>query len=329
MNRKFTIHSGVGHARQRGIALITAVLIVAIVATVAAHLSLGQQVWVRQAQNLNDRAQADTVTKAAFQWAMLILDEDAKKTQGTDNLTEDWARPLPPLPVESGAIQGQIVDAQGLFNLNNMLRNNAPSQPDIGVFQRLLRNIGLDPVLSEAVVDWLDGDSQTRPAGAEDSEYLTLQPPYRAANQLIQSVEELRLIRGFDAAAVEKLRPLVAALPKATAININTASAPLLSALFPNLPLSTAQQLVAARDKTPFKDVGQLIAQAGQATAPNLTLAVTSDYFVVVVETQFGRLARRSQALVSRAAGTAGGDKSKTPPAGTNKTQILWTSHIL
>ncbi len=329
MNRKFGIHNGVGRARQQGIALITAVLIVAIVATVAAHLSLGQQVWVRQAQNLNDRAQADTVTKAAFQWAMLILDEDARKTPGTDNLTEDWARPLPPLPVESGAIQGQIIDAQGLFNLNNLLRNNAPSPPDIGVFQRLLRNVGLDPNLSEAVVDWLDSDSLTRPGGAEDAEYLTLQPPYRAANQLIQSIEELRLIRGFDAAAVDKLRPLVVALPKATAININTAPAPVLSALFPNLPLSTAQQLVTARDKTPFKDVGQLTAQAGP-TAPSLTLAVTSDYFLVVVETQFGRLTRRSQALINRVAGTAGGgDKSKPPAAGTNKTQILWTSHIL
>lgn len=327
MNRKLEIDNGVGRARQQGIALITAVLIVAIVATVAAHLSLGQQVWVRQAQNLNDRAQADTVSKAAFQWAMVILDEDAKKTQGTDNLTEDWAKPLPPLPVESGAIQGQIIDAQGLFNLNNLLRNNAASGPDIGVFQRLLRNLGLDPNLSGAVVDWLDSDSLTGAGGAEDSEYLTLQPPYRAANQLIQSVEELRLIRGFDAAAVEKLRPYVVALPKATAININTVPAPVLSALFPNLPLSVAQQLVTARDKTPYKDLGQLSAQAGQGTAQGITVGMTSDYFMVVVETQFGRLARRSQALVSRAA--AGGDKSKTTMTGTNKTQILWTSHIL
>ncbi len=329
MNRKFEMHNGVGHSRQRGIALITAVLIVAIVATVAAHLSLGQQVWVRQAQNLNDRAQADTVSKAAFQWAMLILDEDAKKTQGTDNLTEEWAKPLPPLPVESGAIQGQIVDAQGMFNLNNLLRDNNPSPPDIGVFQRLLRNLGLDPNLSEAVVDWLDKDSQTRLGGAEDAEYLGLQPPYRAANQLIQSVEELRLIRGFDAAAVEKLRPYVVALPKATAININTAPAPVLSALFPNLPVSVAQQLVAARDKAPYKDPSQLTAQAGQGLAQGVSPVMASDYFLVVVETQFGRLARRSQALVSRAAGTGGGDKSKIPTAGTNKTQILWTSHIL
>ncbi len=331
MSNTIEITKATGGARQRGIALITAVLIVAIVATVSAHLSLGQQVWVRQAQNLNDRAQADTVAKAAFIWAMLILNEDAKKGPTTDNLTEDWARPLPPLPVEGGAIQGRIVDAQGLFNLNNLVRDGAPSTPDIGVFQRLLRNLGLDPNLSGAVIDWIDANSQTGAAGAEDSEYLTLQPPYRAANQLIASVEELRLIRGFDAAAVDKLRPLVTALPttKPTAININTAPAPVVSALFPNLPLSTAQQLVVARDKTPFTDVGQLTNRAGQVPDPKITLAVKSDYFIVVVETQFGRLARRSQALVQRGGGDPK-DKSPLPiPTGTNTTKILWTSHIL
>jgi len=331
-DRKFRIAQGVGRARQRGIALITAVLIVAIVATVSAHLALGAQVWVRQAQNLNDRAQADAVAKAALMWAMLILDEDTKKAPATDNLTEDWARPLPPLPVEGGAIQGRIVDAQGLFNLNNLLRNGNPSPPDIGVFQRLLTNAGLDPNLYGAVIDWLDSNSLPGPAGAEDNEYLALQPPYRAANQLIASVEELRLIRGFDAAAVDKLRPLVTALPKATAININTAPAPVLSALFTNLPLSMAQQLVVARDKTPYKATGDLAAQAGQEPTTK-DLAVTSSYFTVVVETQFGRLSRRSQALIVRSGGAAVGrgekDKAKPVAAGANKTQILWYSHIL
>ena len=311
---------GHGPRNQRGIALITAVLIVAIVATVSAQLSLGQQVWVRQAQNLNDRAQADTVAKAAFIWAMLILNEDTKKGPATDNLTEDWARPLPPLPVEGGAIQGRIVDAQGLFNLNNLVRNNVPSQPDIGVFRRLLSGVGLDPALSEAVVDWIDNNSNTSAAGAEDSEYLTLQPPYRAANQAIASVEELRLIRGLDAAALDKLRPLVTALPKPTPININTAPAPVLSALFVNLPLSMAQQLVVAREKTPYKTKQDLETQAGQPPADKVDFAVTSSYFIVVVETQFGRLARRSQALVQR----GGGDPKDKPP-----TKILWTSHIL
>ncbi len=332
MSNTIEITKATGGARQRGIALITAVLIVAIVATVAAQLSLGQQVWVRQAQNLSDRAQADTVAKAAFMWAVTILNEDSKKSPTTDDLTEDWSRPLPPLPVEGGAIQGRIIDAQGLFNLNNLVRGGNPSTPDIDVFQRLLRNLGLDPNLSGAVVDWIDSNSQTGAAGAEDTEYLTLQPPYRAANQAIASVEELRLIRGFDAAALDKLRPLVTALDKPTAININTAPAPVLSALFTNLPLSSAQQLVAAREKTPFKTTNDLNTLTGQAPVA-VPLAVNSSYFMVVVETQFGRLARRSQALVQR--GGAGGgadqkDKPPTPPpTGTNTTKILWTSHIL
>lgn len=304
---------------QRGIALVTAVLIVAIVSTLAAYMGLGLHVRLRQAQNLADRTQADAVAKAVYQWAAVVLDQDARQEKiPRDDLTEEWAVTLPPIPVEGGAVQGRIVDAQGRFNLNNLVRANAPSQPDIGVFRRLLQAQGLNPGLTEAVVDWIDSDSQTRPSGAEDTEYLQLESPYRAANRRLESVDELRLIRGFEAEAVQKLKPYVIALPAATAININTAPPAVLSALFANLPVSAAEQIAAARAKAPFSSVAELSARAGgQAPVDQIDLAVKSSYFIVVAETRFGRLERRSEALIFRSAD------------GKQAARVLWQAVVL
>ena len=290
--------------RQRGLALVTAMLIVAIVAALAASLSLGQQVWLRQAQNINDRAQADKVSQAALQWAKLILLEDAKKNPTIDDLTENWAKPLPPISVEGGAMTGRIRDAQGRFNLNSLLRSGNPSTPDINVYRRLLQSLSLnDSLLIDSLLDWIDADADAKPAGAEDTYYLTLQPPYRAANQRLESVEELRLVKGYDAKTVELLRPYVSALPEPTAVNINTADARVLSALFAQLPQSTAQQLVEQRDKTPFKDNNDLIQRAGMTPEAGVSYGVTSAYFYVYIDTLFGRLQHSRQVLVHRVAG--------------------------
>ena len=153
-------------ARQQGLALITAMLVVAIAATVAVYVSLDQQVWLRQAQNLSDREQAEVVRAAAEEWAIIILDKDAKDSTN-DNLDENWHKPLPVIPVEGGQITGRIDDAQGRFNINNLvLRNNAA---DIRVFRNLLTSQSINPDLINAVMDWMDSDSDTRsPDGAED-----------------------------------------------------------------------------------------------------------------------------------------------------------------
>ena len=301
--------------KQRGLALITAVLVVAIVATVAASMSLGQQIWLRQAQNFNDRAQAEKVAQGALHNAILILAEDAKKNGNpTDDLTEDWARPLPPLTVEGGRVTGKILDAQGRFNLNSLVEPGGlnPRPRDTAVFVRLLESLALNPGLADALNDWMDkNDQPTGTAGAEDIYYLTLQPPYRTANEPLQSIDELRLVRGFDAKTVEALRPYVSALPpQANAININTADAHVLSAWFsPALPLATAQGLVEDRDKNRnlFKNTGELTQRAaGKSPEAGVTIGVKSNYFYVEVQTLFGRLQRSRRALIDRSASTGG-----------------------
>lgn len=280
-------------------------LVVAIAATTAAYLAFDQQIWLRQAQNLTDRAQAEVVRAGAQEWAITILAKDAKDSK-SDDLTEDWAKALPPLAVEGGQVKGQITDMQGRFNLNNLVRGDAPSPPDIGAFKHLLQSLSIDPNLSDAVIDWIDTDSNASPAGAEDIDYLQMKPPYRAANQPLQSVEELRLVRGFTREIVDKLRPLVTALPQPTAINVNTAPKEILAALFYTKP-DVVDQLVTQR---PYKSTGEINAKNPQLPpGDNKTIApydVQSTYFEVEVITLFGRHQRATQALIQRSAGEAG-----------------------
>lgn len=295
--------------RQRGLALVTAMLVVAIVATVATYLSFGQQVWLRQVENANDRASVESVRQGALAYAGLYLEEDLRNTK-TDHLREKWAQPLV-LPIEGGQVAIQVSDAQARFNLNNVVRNNAPSTNDIAVLQRLLRSLKLDPGLVEALVDWIDADSQSRPNGAEDIEYGTASPPYRAGNQLLQSVDELRLVKGFTRETVEALRPFVIALPSPTEINVNTASEPVLAALFPAAGDTIARRIVQARDGKPFEDAGEFQRALPPGTSmPQPAPVVQTSYFVADIDVRVGRLWSRTEAVINRAAN--------------NQTKVLW-----
>jgi general secretion pathway protein K len=279
-------------------------LVVAIAATAAAYLSLDQQIWLRQAQNQSDRIQADAVRQGAEDWAVAILDKDAKDST-YDALTENWAKPLPPLPVEGGQVAGQIFDAQAKFNLNNLDPGNPLYTASTGMFRNLLQSLSIDPNLIDAVIDWIDADSNALAYGAEDIDYLQLPVPYRAANQPFTSVDELRLVRGFTAEIVEKLRPYITVLPQASAINVNTATPEVLTAVF-NWPAAVTQQIVAQR---PFKTVPEFTAKlqpllgAGTNPPAGNTFSVTSSYFEVSIATQFGRYQRSTVSLINRGAG--------------------------
>ena len=290
---------GVPARRERGVALITAVLVVAIAASAAAFLAFSQEVWLRQVQHLRDAAQAEAVTQGAIDVTALLIAKDDPKV---DDLNEAWATTKPVFPVEGGSVEIALSDPQGRFNLNNLLRNGQPSPGDMRVFQRLLALAGLNGNLADALLDWMDPDDVVRPGGAEDSDYLALTPPYRAANRPLDSVDELRLVRGFDAQAVDKLRPWVTVLPQPTAINVNTAPAAVLSALFPAVSLQAAEEIVRARANQPFTDPAALLRQVPPGQVPETGYDVKTGYFEVNVLTVFGRLAQRSRALLARTA---------------------------
>ncbi|HIA08531.1 MAG TPA: general secretion pathway protein GspK, partial [Chromatiaceae bacterium] len=145
-------------ARQHGIALITALLIVALAATAAAAIVADEQISIRRTSNTLDSEQAYLYAAGIESWAIDILGEDKKDNQ-FDSLDEDWASLLPPFQVDGGQISGYIEDAQGRFNLNNLVDSKGKkNNSQIVIFQNLLDNLKINEDLIPLLVDWLDSD---------------------------------------------------------------------------------------------------------------------------------------------------------------------------
>jgi general secretion pathway protein K len=289
--------------RQRGVALITALLVVALATAAAVAMVSRQQLDIRRSSNLLAADQALLYAEGAEDWAAQMLRRDRDKGGKTDNLGEDWATVLPPISVEGGQIAGGLEDLQGRFNLNNLMRGKSVSEVDLKRFQRLLAAVGLTPELANAVLDWMDADGEVRfPGGAEDDTYSRLDPPYRTANRPFADRSELRLVAGFDAKAYAALAPLVTALPEPTPINVNTAPASVLMALADGLTKADAQALVDARGENGFGSVDEFLQQnvlAGRDVATQ-GISVASRYFLVRSNIEVGDLQTEFYSILAR-----------------------------
>lgn len=298
--------------RQRGVAAITAILIVAVAASTAALMLSQQSALLDQASLVAARAQADQYARAGLDWSRGVLLQDLVTAGGYDGLDEGWAQPLAAMPVERAVVSGAIEDEQGKFNLNNLVIGGARNEQNVMAFRHLLSSLALAPELADAVVDWIDMDSDlSGPGGAEDPYYLSLPKPYRAANSPMTQVEELYRVRGFDAATVAKLKPYVTALhdPNANQItaaipvNVNTASPLVLAAVLPGMPPDKIDAFVAARAKQPMKAAKQLADwTAGLSIAPN-AVDLKSSYFSVRIRVAQDDVQLACDALLVRSAG--------------------------
>ena len=287
--------------KQRGVALITALLVVALATVAAVAMASRQQLDVRRTANLLDGDQAYAYAQAVEGWARMILNRD--DTKEVDALDDAWAQRLPPISVTGGQIDGFISDLQGRFNLNNLAAADGQiSEVDLQYFIRLLRALQINETLALAVVDWLDQDFETRfPDGAEDDYYLGTDLPYRAANRPFQSISELRLVKGVDAEVWNALAPYISALPERTSLNINTAAAPLLQALHEDLSPQIAEQLVETRGEAGYDDFNVFLQQdvfAGKEMAVNI--GVVSQYFLVRAEVTIGTARSRLFSIAQR-----------------------------
>lgn len=297
--------------RERGLAAVTALLIVAVAASAAALMLSQQAAMLDQTAMVANRAQADAYAQAGFDWARGVLAQDARGGAEIDHLGEGWAQPMAGLPVERAVVSGAIGDEQGKLNLNNLVVNHKPSEPDVQAFRRLLAHSGLAPELADAVVDWIDRDGDLSGAGgAEDAFYLGLPRPYRAANQPMQQVEELYRVRGFDARAVARLRPYVSALPTParTRVNVNTAPEPVIAALLPDVAPDRIAALVEMRRKAPLASenaIFEALQPKAGAAAINTSLDVKSSWFQVGVLVVQDEVHVAGDALVERKPGGA------------------------
>ena len=296
---------------QRGIALLTILVMVALATILAATIAKRQTNTSENTGYLMRQDQSLLYAKSAEAFFSELLIQDSDNGSSIDHLQENWAKPMPAFPVEDGFISGRLLDESGKFNLNNLLKADGSVDDSARRwFEKLLQRVGLPAELSQAVIDWQDADDETTGAmGAESNYYQGLDPSYLASNTRFHQVEELKLVRGFEGKNYDLIAPYVTALPEATKINMNTAAPLLLASIDPKLDVKTLEQELKAKQAeftyfNSVEDLWKLNAFSGiepqNKTDAAAWLDSKSNYFTAQIEVVLSERKRQFSSAMMR-----------------------------
>jgi len=294
--------------RQRGVALITAVLMVALATMLAVEVGFRGFLDQRRTGTLFALDQGYQVALGAEAWAADFLKKDLQDSQ-TDHLGETWARPLPPLPIDGGSVEGKLEDLQGRFNLNNLVNADGTTNPvAVQQLERILAMLQIETRWAMMMADWIDQDAQPGfPDGAEDSVYTGLTPPHLTANMPITRSSELLVMPGFGPDRYRQLSPYVTALPVGTALNVCTAPGVVLDALSSESREFSLNpdDLVRRREGACFPTLQDLRGALGDAAFTELqdSLTESSGFFRASVWVTIGTTQFTLYSLLARGSG--------------------------
>ena len=299
------------YSSQRGIALLTILVMVALATILAATIAKRQTNTAENTGYLMRQDQSLLYAKSAEAFFSELLIQDSDNGSSIDHLQENWAKPMPAFPVEDGFISGRLLDESGKFNLNNLLKADGSVDDSARRwFEKLLQRVGLPAELSQAVIDWQDADDETTGAmGAESNYYQGLDPSYLASNTKFHQVEELKLVRGFEGKNYDLIAPYVTALPEATKINMNTAAPLLLASIDPKLDVKTLEQELKAKQAeftyfNSVEDLWKLNAFSGiepqNKTDAAAWLDSKSNYFTAQIEVVLSERKRQFTSAMMR-----------------------------
>ena len=311
---------------QGGAALLTAMIIVALIATLATSMIWQQWRAIQVEAAERSRTQSAWILSGALDWARLILREDLK-TGGTDHLGEPWAVPLAEARLSTflaadknntddapdAFLSGAITDAQARYNLFNLATGGKVDPVELAALQRLCETVGVSADVAARIANGLRDASPPAPSdpaasgasggsGASSGSNPPAGEPPVNPPLMPRSAGQLAWL-GIDAEALRTLEPYVVVLPGKTPVNVNTAPREVLVAVVPGLDLATAERIVQSRQRVPIKS--QLDMQAFAPTLPSDSfnrLAIGSDYFEVRGRLRLGDVVLEQRSLVKRVA---------------------------
>lgn len=300
------------YSSQRGVALLTILVMVALATILAATIAKRQTNTAENTGYLMRQDQSLLYAKSAEAFFSELLIQDSDNGSSIDHLQENWAKPMPPFPVEDGSVSGKLLDESGKFNLNNLVKADGNQVDDSARrwFEKLLQRVGLPAELSQAVIDWQDtNDEVTGAMGAESSYYQGLDPAYLTPNTKFHSIDELKLVRGFEGKNYDLIKPYVTALPEQTKVNMNTAPALLLASIDPKVDVKAIEQQLKVKETelTHFNNVDDLwklsafsgIDEQSKTDAASL-LDSKSNYFTAQIEVMLSERKRQFTSLMMR-----------------------------
>ena len=300
------------HKRQNGAAVVMALFIVVLCTLAVAPLIWNLFATAKTISVAAARDQADAVSRSGVDWARVILREDARVST-TDTLTEPWAVPLAESRINEGLLRkdeniseaddrevvltGRIEDAQGRFNLRNLGADNPRQQMWNAGFTKLCDLLGVPADQRNLLTQTLSTMFMPKVINPEEQGINPDTPPMVAALRW----EEFRGKYGITEETWNQLRPYVVILPKASALNANTASAEVLFAVVEDMSFSDAQRLLAQRERVTFRTVADIRAAVNaNVTINNDLITVDSNYFLVEGTAQVEEALIRTRALLER-----------------------------
>jgi len=276
---------------QRGSAVVLAMLVLAVATTLIIGTLWQQNALIRETENDRAYSQARWLLRGAIDWAGVILREDARTTS-VDHRGEPWAVPLADTRLNendgrpAAYLAGTIDDEQAKFNLRNLLTGTDLNAMELQSLRRLLSALRIEERYADKIGERLVAAQRARSS----------EPAIGLAY-----VDDLLQV-GLAPEQVQRLKAFVTILPEPTQLNVNTASAEVLSARIGGLELTDARRIVAARDRAYFKDMGDALARLREAV-PSVTeagLSVTTRYFSVDGLVTYGPARLAAHALVRR-----------------------------
>jgi general secretion pathway protein K len=218
--------------RERGVVLISVLILVALAAVVAASVFFDTGLMARRAANSFGMEEALQLGQGAEALAAYVLGDD---TNQTDTPNDTWATETDPYEVTPDiSLTARLFDLQGRFNINTLMAlNGTHDQNAMKVYKRLLELLGIDATIADYTMDWLDADLQPEPQGGEDGLYTSEMPPHLTANFAVTSTSELLQLPGMTPEVYAKLKPHISALPPSVrTINVCMADGYVLDALY-------------------------------------------------------------------------------------------------
>jgi len=247
-------------AKQRGMAIISALLIAAVVAVLAGAMLTRQTVFTRSLEAEQLRIQGQWLLEGGLERSRQLL-WDARQKDVLTRLDQPWAL------VQRGAFEGRIEDEQGKFNLRNLVNRQQVDTEQLQRFERLCRLIGIDPAVSRRI-----------------SQRVIASYVAPAKYPMLRNLDDLGGIEGLDPVVLQRMQAYISVLPGPTWVNGNTASAEVLSAVVPQLSLSQAHGLVAERDSGQwFINRGDFVNRLHlpQVAVESVQVGITSEWFRV------------------------------------------------
>lgn len=256
---------------ETGAALLTVLMLVAIVAVLAAASLERLKLATRASVNMIAIDQARSYGYAAEAVALSRITDLVARDAAKTTLAGDWQGRSIPFPIDGGTASARLVDGGNCFNVNSVVTQGQDQQQTFArsvailQFESLMINLGVRPnearPISLALADWIDSDTVPLSGGAEDGAYARAKVPHSTANDLMADASEIRVLAGMTPAIYTSLRPWVCALPvtELSPININTispAQAPLIAMLIPGqLSVQTAKRMIDERPANGYADI--------------------------------------------------------------------------